>query len=224
MNATGNVGKLIKAARSEYLLFRNKEYVAINKPIGLLLKAGKEPVSEVRKLFENVGIFGEGGSTPIPVTDMDSSMSGVAVFSLNASAGRLARNMLKGGKFWRCHYWGLVEGRIAGGHSEGVISIPLKDGLPDSDGLPSITHWKLLKFHGQRGSSDGISLIRFEPRTCATDQIRIHCEQSLKCRLMEGIGLHLYQVSGCFPGGDHTSIVAPPKGLFSDKLAHLGFM
>jgi hypothetical protein len=132
--------------------------------------------------------------------------------------------MIKEGKFWRCQYWGLLQGKVGGYHREGVISMPLRDGLPSTDGVPSITQWKIIKFNGERGNREHVSLIQFEPRTAVDDQIRIHCTLSLNAPLIDDVGLHLYQVSGCLPGGDHTVIVAPPKGLFREKLVHLGFM
>jgi len=216
-----NVGKLIKATRSEFLIFRNKDYIAINKPPGLDLQAGKQPGGELRRLLTEMGLV-QSDVVPVPVSNMDSGTSGVAIFSMHASAGRLARSMVKSGKFARCHYWGLLHGRLTA--NDGIISMPLSDGVPSADGPPSITHWRVLKVHGERARGDALSLIEFEPRTAIDNQIRIHCKMCLKVPLVDDFGLHLYQVNGSLPGIEQASIVAPLKGLFKGKLEELGFI
>jgi len=210
-------GRAIKEARSRYMLFRNNDFVAINKPMGLKLNSGKQTCASVAKIFDSMGMTGH---QPVPVISMDAHMSGVALFSLHQSAGRLARTMIRGGKFWRCKYWGLVRGRVAGGQTRGVINIPLDGSTPSADGIASITHWKLVRY----SESDRVSLIEFEPRTEVPNQILIHCNISLRTPLVEGSGLHLHRVSGCLPGGEDIELVAPPIDDMAVSLEKLGFI
>ena len=212
-----SVGRAIKEARARHLLFRNKDYVAINKPMGVSLTGGKEPSGAIREIFSSMGMT---DIHPIPVSTMDARVSGVALFSLHSTAGRLARTMIREGKFWRCKYWGLVGGRVAGGHSSGIVNMPLRDAVPWPDGTASITHWKLLRY----AESDRVSLIEFEPRTDVPNQIRIHCDVSLRTPLVDEAGLHLHKVIGCLPGGDDIEVVAPAIGEFHDSLEKLGFI
>ena len=210
-------GRAIKEARSKFLLFRNKDYVAINKPTGLKLIGGKQPCAKVGKIFESMGM---NDHQPVPVTSMDVDVSGVALFSLHASAGRLARTMIREGRFWRCKYWGLVRGRVTGGQTSGVINIPLDGSVPSTEGTPSITHWKSIRF----SDSERLSLVEFEPRTDVPDQIQLHCKISLRTPLVEDLGLHLHRVSGCLPGGEDMELVAPPIGDLRVSLEKLGFI
>ena len=211
-------GRAIKDARSQFLLLRNKDYVAINKPIGLKLISGKQPCANVGKIFDSMGLGS--GYQPVPVSSMDAQVSGVAFFSLHPSAGRLARTMIREGKFWRRKYWGLVNGRVAGGHSSGVINIPLDGSVPSANGVPSITHWRLLRY----SETERLSLIEFEPRTDVLDQIQLHCKISLRTPLVETTGLHLHKISGCLPGGDDVDITAPPVAELRLSLEKLGFI
>lgn len=210
-------GRAIKEARSQILLFRNKDYVAINKPIGLKLNMGNRPCSSVGKLFKSIGFS---GSLPVPVTSMDPNVSGVALFSLHQSAGRLARTMVKEGKFWKCKYWGLVRGRVAGGQTSGIVNIPLDNSVPSPEGTPSITHWKVLRY----SEVERVTLVEFEPRTSVPNQIQIHCDISLRTPLIMDHGLHLHKVSGCLPCGEDMEIVAPAIGGFRQSMEKLGFI
>ena len=210
-------GRAIKEARAQYLLFRSKDYVGINKPIGLSLSGGKQPCSSVSKLFDSMGLT---GTQPIPVTSMEANVSGVALFSLHQSAGKLARTMIREGKFWRCKYWGLVSGRVAGGHTSGIVNVPLENSVPSPDGVPSITHWRVLRYC----DNERLTLVEFEPRTSVPNQIQVHCEISLRAPLVNKYGLHLHKVSGCLPGGEDLEIVAPPIGEFRESLGKLGFI
>ena len=216
MNRAGS--KAVKLMRDQYLLFRNNDFIALNKPAGIETVAGKEPGGALRLIIESMALQSE---CPIPVNSLKADVSGVQLMSLNAPAGKLARSTIKNGKFWRCSYWGIVTGRIPGRVSSSIINIPLRYGVPATDGEPCITHWKVLKF---TEGECGLSLVEFEPRTNVENQINIHCNVSLKTPLAIGHSLHLQSVSACLPGGDDVRIVAPPIGDFKNQLESLGLL
>ena len=142
------------------------------------------------------------------------------MFSLHQSAGRLARNLIREGKFWRCKYWGLTAGKASGGRTSGIINVPLLDGVASSEGAVAITHWKLHKF----SEVENVALVEFEPRTDVPGQIEAHSRLSLRTPLMESVGLHLSEIKGCLPGGDDVTISAPAAGALKRRLAELGFI
>ena len=213
------VSKNIKLLRNEYLLFRNADYIAVNKPVGVETFSGKEAGAALRKLLESMELI-DGSVCPVPINSMKANVSGIQLMSVHGSAGKLARSMVKSGHFWRCKYWGIVSGRAIGRPTSGIVNIPLVNGVPSTDGEPSITHWKRLKYTDQR---DCLSLMEFEPRTDVADQIGIHCELSLKTPLLPGNSLHLYGIAACLPGGEDVEIVAPPRGEFKETMQSLGW-
>lgn len=211
------VSRSIRINRDEYLLFRNPDFIAINKPLGFEATAGKTPSSELRALITEMELANS-DDCPVPVHSSSSSTSGVLLLSMHAAAGKLARAMVKEGQFWKCKYWGLLDGRIAGRQSSGVINIPMSAGQVTSDGEPSITHWRLLKYTDQ-----GVSLVEFEPRTNIQNQIQLHAELVLKAPLLSDTGLHLRQVSASLPTGESTEVVAPVRDRFRDAMVSLGW-
>jgi 23S rRNA-/tRNA-specific pseudouridylate synthase len=210
--------KAVKLIRNELLLFKNSDYVAINKMSGYETISGKQPNAELQEILRDMELLQE--TIPIPINSMKTNMSGVQVLSMNHSAGKLARTMVKAGQFWRCKYWGFIDGRIQSGR-ESIINIPIQYGVPCVDGEPSITHWKLIKSDDINGN---ISLLEFEPRTSVENQIQLHCELVFRRPLVKDPGLHLYSVSACLPGGDNIEIVAPPVGEFKNKMQSLGWI
>ena len=216
MNRMGS--RTVKILRDEFLLFRSSDYIAINKKRGFDTASGKQPQRELQELLMAMELAGD--SPPIPVNALKSHMSGVQILSTNPSAGKLARSMVKAGQFWRCKYWGFVDGQVKR-RDNSIINIPIMNGVPSTNGETSITYWKLLK---SDDFNKKISLVEFEPRTDIDNQIQIHCELALRTRLMEELGLHLYSISASFPGGENVEIIAPPIGEFKDRMRSLGWI
>lgn len=210
------VGKSIGLLRQQFLIYRDSDYVAVNKPLGYPSSAGKESCKELRNLLRSMELS-SGVDYPVPVNSMSESVSGVQLLSLHSGAGRLARSMIKSGQFWKSKYYGIVCGKIGIRQSSGVINIPLIDGVPDPAGEVSITHWKILKRAGE------LSLIEFEPRTETKNQIPIHCELILRAPLLPSTGLHLFSVTAALPGGANVEISAPVLGEFKQQMQALGW-
>lgn len=208
--------KQVKSLRDRLLLFRSGDYIAVNKPLGIETVAGKEPPRALRSLLEEMKLIKE--SCPIPIHSLRSDVSGVQLLSLNATAGLQARCMIREGQFWRCKFWAIVSGRIKGRNCEGVINVPMKNGKIVSEGDPSITHWKLLKY----SSEERLSLLELEPRTIFPDQIHIHCESVLQCPIVTDHGLHVYKMKACLP--DDIEVQAPVLNEFRNKMQSLGWL
>lgn len=198
------------------VLFRNADYLAINKPIGIECTSGKEISNDFRSLLNSIG-----GSL-VPVNSLGADLSGVVLLSRNVSAGRLARGLIKSGHSFQCKYWGILNGRPNGKHCQGIINIPLLGNLPNSNGTTAITHWKLLKYSNYLDGKEA-SLIEFEPRTDVANQIRLHCESSFRLQFVDNNMLHLQQIKTHLPNGEETTIEAPPIGVFEEFMSQLGW-
>lgn len=212
--------KAQKLERNLFYLFRNEEYLAINKPVGIECIAGKEPGKQLIALMASMELIKAGNSIPVPINSLANDVSGVVLMSRNASAGKLARGILKTGQeFWPCKYWGLLSGKVPFRHTNGVINYPLLNGQPNSEGVVAITNWKLLKYANHIPLKE-TSLIEFEPRTNIPNQISIQAGHTLK---MIPHMLHLHQMEASLPNGEHVSIVAPPRDDFLKFINDLGW-
>jgi 23S rRNA-/tRNA-specific pseudouridylate synthase len=207
--------RTIRALRDQLLLIRNEDFIAINKPLGIASCAGKEPLKSLKCILEQMELVKS--SCPIPINSLPGNVSGIQLMSLHSTAGKHARAMIKEGQFWRSKYWAIVSGKIKSRNCQGIVNVPLRDGKIDSDGDPSITHWKLLK----HSSIDGLSLIEFEPRTDVLGQIEIHSAEVLGCHVLPELGLHLAELTAFLP--DKLNIHAPVVNEFKLKMQSLGW-
>ena len=228
------ISKSIKILRDQFLLFRSSDFIAINKPSGFSASAGQTPSDGIQSLLKQMELVKK--SMPIPVNSLGAETSGVVLLSLNSANGKLSRQMIKNGAFWKCSYLGIVRGRLPLRMKEGIINIPLKrDGgglVPTTGGETTITHWRLKKY------SDNFSLIEFEPRTDVPGQIRAHTAMSLRCPIANdhvydtsvpegsksiGLPLHLHKVEASLPGGEYVTIRATPIGVMAEEMTRLGW-
>lgn len=206
-----------RSLRQDLLLFRNDDYLAINKPWGIETIAGKEIPKPLRMALDQAGLAWD-GSAPVPINSMKNSVSGVQLLSRHPAAGKLGRSMMKEGPFWRSKYWGIVSGRIAGKLSAGVVNVPIKDGHIASNGIPSITHWRILKYC----DIHKLTLVEYEPRTNVEDQILVHSECVLKAPIITDLGLHLVALTASLPNS--MDISAPVRDEFKIKMQSLGWI
>lgn len=158
---------------SELIIHQTEDFIAINKPAGLLTipdRMGTE-VSLKQMLIEKFGqIF--------TVHRLDKETSGVVVFALNEATHKLlslqfSREGAAAGNALEKIYFGLVLGKPA--DSEGVINEPIaehpvKKGLMtvQKKGKESITEYKLID------SFRFYSWMEFKILTGRTHQIRVH--------------------------------------------------
>lgn len=152
---------------NEHILFENEDFVAINKPSGLLTipdREGKD-ISLKNVLKEKFGeIF--------TVHRLDRDTSGIVVFAFNEAAHKHLSQQFESRETTKI-YNGLVLGKPA--QSEGVINEPIaehptKRGMMTvwRKGKESITEYRLLESYRL------YSWMEFKILTGRTHQIRVH--------------------------------------------------
>jgi len=207
------------------VLFENDDYLAVDKPEGVLsvAGAGQGGLPELLKDHFAGKLF--------PVHRLDRGASGVIVYAKNAAAHRHLN-----GEFDRREvrkiYLALADGVIA--VSRGQINAPLREfgsgrmGVDPKRGKPSSTEWKVAE------RLDGATLVRVFPATGRRHQIRVHlyhighpilgdlrygdrARQARFPRLM----LHALEVEFALPSGERVTIDAPVPPSFEEVLAGL---
>lgn len=152
---------------SDQIIFQNEDFVAINKPSGLLTipdREGKEPSLKdlLKEKFTNV----------FTVHRLDRDTSGLVVFALNEAAHKHLSQQFEARETEKI-YTGLVLGKPV--NTEGIINEPIaehptKKGLMTvwRKGKESITEYKVLE------NLRLFSLMQFKILTGRTHQIRVH--------------------------------------------------
>jgi len=205
------------------ILFENDDYLAVDKPEGVLsvAEAGRGGLPELLKDHYAAKLF--------PVHRLDRGASGVIVFAKNAGAHRRLN-----GEFDRREvrktYLALVDGVPAA--NRGQINAPLREfgsgrmGVDPKRGKPSSTEWKVAE------RLDGATLLRVHPATGRRHQIRVHfyhighpilgdprygdrARQERAPRLM----LHAQALEFALPSGERVTVEAPPPPSFEKVLA-----
>ncbi|MDQ3681938.1 MAG: RNA pseudouridine synthase [Bacteroidota bacterium] len=169
----------------DYIIFQNEDFVAINKPAGLLTipdREGKEPALK--------GILKEKFGEIFTVHRLDKETSGIVVFAKNERAHKKLSILFEGREIEK-FYLGLVIGKPAnekGNIDAGVIEHPVKKGLmainkkarpnpPRQDrsgggssgrGKSASTDYEVLE------SFRFYSWMQFQIHTGRTHQIRVH--------------------------------------------------
>ncbi|MBU2887166.1 RluA family pseudouridine synthase [Gilvimarinus agarilyticus] len=152
------------------ILRRDKDFLLIEKPAGLLSVPGRNPAnhdcvaSRLQLEYPTVSI----------VHRLDFDTSGIMVVALNKPAhAKIAR------QFQERQTFKLYYAVVAGGPPEqsGVINLPIApdaENRPkckiDPEGKPSVTHYKVLAFDEALNRS----LVALEPKTGRSHQLRLH--------------------------------------------------
>jgi RluA family pseudouridine synthase len=207
------------------VLFENDDYIAVDKPEGVVsvAEAGRGGLPELLK--DRVA------GRLLPVHRLDRGASGVIVFAKNRAAHRHLN-----GEFDRRAvtktYLAAVDG-VPAVH-RGRISAPLREfgsgrmGVDPARGKPSSTDWKVAE------RLEGATLLRVQPSTGRRHQIRVHlyhighpilgdprygdrARQARFPRLM----LHALSLEFALPSGGSAAIEAPPPPSFEHVLAGL---
>lgn len=151
----------------EHIIFKNDDFVAINKPSGLLTIPDREGKDVSLK-----GLLKEKFGEIFTVHRLDRDTSGIIVFALNEITHKHLSQQFEGRETSKI-YNGLVLGKPA--ESEGVINEsiaehPTKKGLMSvwRKGKESITDYKVLE------SFRLFSWMQFKILTGRTHQIRVH--------------------------------------------------
>ncbi len=160
----------------DYIIFQNDEFVAINKPAGLLTipdREGKEPALK--------GILKQKFGEIFTVHRLDKETSGIVVFAKNERSHKQLSVLFEGREVEK-YYLGLVMGKPAntnGSIDAAIIEHPVKKGFmainkkarPNGSsgrGKTASTDYKVLE------SFRFYSWMHFQIHTGRTHQIRVH--------------------------------------------------
>jgi 23S rRNA pseudouridine955/2504/2580 synthase/23S rRNA pseudouridine1911/1915/1917 synthase len=169
----------------EYIVFQNDEFVAINKPTGLLTipdREGKEPALK--------GFLKQKLGEIFTVHRLDKETSGIVVFAKNERSHKQLSMLFEGREVEKL-YLGFVMGKPAnvnGNIDAAIIEHPVKKGLMAIDkkarpnASPKDSFWRGSSGRGKPASTDYkvlenfrfYSWMQFQIYTGRTHQIRIH--------------------------------------------------
>jgi tRNA pseudouridine32 synthase / 23S rRNA pseudouridine746 synthase len=213
---------------TERVLAIDGEAIVLDKPAGLPVD---RPRDGTVSLADMLGGLRFGFSRPpAPVHRLDRDTSGCLLLARNPKAhARFARSWEQG--LVRKTYLAVLAGSLEA--EEGVIDLPLAKHstasagwrmIVDPSGRPARTRWRRL------GEAAEGTLVRFEPETGRTHQIRVHAAEGLGCAIVgdpvygkAGPAMLLHAWRLAVPRHEKPAIEAeaPPPGVLGRVLADL---
>jgi 23S rRNA pseudouridine1911/1915/1917 synthase len=149
------------------VIFQNEDFIAINKPSGLLSipdRLGKDPSVKSTLQEQSGKIF--------TVHRLDKDTSGLIVFAKNEETHKSLSQKFEGRDVQK-FYLGLVNGTLM--NKKGTIDVPIMEHpgkttlmMTHKKGKPSITDYEVLEEFGI------YSWVQFQIHTGRTHQIRVH--------------------------------------------------
>ncbi len=153
----------------DIIVFENENFVAINKPAGLLSipdRTQSEPSLKDMLLTKYGTIF--------TVHRIDKDTSGMIVFAKNDSTHKFLSQAFEERKVEK-YYQGIAHGSPA--EKKGTIDAPISEHLIQKglmvihrNGKPSVTDYEVIEDY------KSYSLLQFQLHTGRTHQIRVHCK------------------------------------------------
>ncbi len=207
------------------VLFENADYLAVDKPEGVvsIAEAGKGGLPELLKDIFPGRLF--------PVHRLDREASGIIVYAKNADAHRHLNGQFDRREV-RKTYLALVHGTA--GPARGLINAPIREfgsgrmGVDVRRGKPSSTEWKVAE------RLDGATLVRVNPATGRRHQIRVHLfhighpivgDLKYGDRTLQGryprLMLHALAIEFALLSGERVTVEAPAPKSFEDVLSGL---
>lgn len=166
------------------IVFENDDFVAVNKPAGMLSIPDRiqSAVSLKEILAEKYGVI-------FTVHRLDRDTSGMIVFAKNETAHKFLSQAFEGRKVEK-YYRGIVHG--CPDETTGLIDAPISEHLVQKglmvihrNGKPSQTGYEVIEAYKM------FSLVQFQLFTGRTHQIRVHCKNighPLACDELYGDG------------------------------------
>lgn len=149
------------------IIFENEDFIAINKPPGLLSipdRFGKDPSLKTILQDQYGKIF--------TVHRLDKETSGLIVFAKNENTHKYLSQLFEGREIEK-YYVGLIRGTLV--NQQGTVEVPIMEHpgkttlmITHRKGKPSITEYEVLEEFGM------YSWLQFRIHTGRTHQIRVH--------------------------------------------------
>ncbi len=166
------------------IVFENDDFVAINKPAGMLSIPDREQTEKSLKeyLIDQFGAI-------FTVHRLDKDTSGLIIFAKNETTHKFFSRLFEDRKIEK-YYVGVVLGQPT--HSTGSIDAPIAEHTIQKgmmtihrNGKPSLTSYEVLE------ANKSYSLVSFQLHTGRTHQIRVHAKNighPLACDPLYGDG------------------------------------
>jgi len=150
----------------EYVIYEDENFVAINKPSGMLTIPDREGNISLKNYLQQT--YGD----IFTVHRLDRDTSGIVVFARNEHTHKQLSLLFEGRDIEK-YYLGLVHGKLqepSGTIEEGIMEHPMKKGMMvvNKKGKASVTDYKVLE------SFSAYSWLQFQIHTGRTHQIRVH--------------------------------------------------
>ena len=169
---------------TEGIIFENENFLAINKPAGLLSipdRMQSEPSLKDMLINKYGNIF--------TVHRLDKDTSGIILFAKNETTHKFLSQAFEDRRVEK-YYQGIVHGLPA--QKKGTIDAPISEHLLQKglmvihrNGKPSVTDYEVIEAY------KSFSLLQFQLHTGRTHQIRVHCKNighPLACDELYGDG------------------------------------
>jgi 23S rRNA pseudouridine955/2504/2580 synthase len=159
------------------VIHRDDQVIALNKPPGLAVQGGTNTLRHIDGMLDALAF---GGERPRLVHRLDRDTSGVLLLARSArAAARLAEAFRR--KDTEKTYLALVIGRPRPpkGRIEFALGRSAADPervVSDAEGKPSATLYDTIETAGDR-----VAVLRLNPLTGRTHQLRVHCAEGLGC-------------------------------------------
>ena len=151
--------KYKKIIRS-WLIYKDKNYIAINKPSGIAVQGGTKVKINVDGILE--GLRFSAKEKPKLIHRLDKQTSGILILARSLKSAAFAGNLFKNRKIKKT-YLAVLHGKVL--RTKGKIDIPIINKDKESDAM---TLYEILC------NSNNLSLVKINPLTGRKHQIRKH--------------------------------------------------